>query len=144
MDRESIEQALQILDDPIVGLLHAPLWRRCLELSLLACDHDQDGLLPPLAECAAHLHLSGKILKKTLLRLSKLGWMHETPQGWVATRLQEKQVSPGRARTHPLCPQAAHFGRAAQPASGRCAQTGHPLLRLSGRLIKKRHVSAFF
>jgi len=88
MDRDWIERSLELLDDPYYGLLHAPLWRRCLELSLLACDHDQDGLLPPLADCAAHLHLSQKILKKTLQRLSKLGWMDETPQGWVVHYVQ--------------------------------------------------------
>ena len=94
-DIESIKRSLEILDDPIIGMVGAPKWRCLLKLTLLAEENGQGGLLPPVADCARHLKVSEKILKKMLHRLSKLGEGHETHQGWVVNYLQENQSSSG-------------------------------------------------
>jgi hypothetical protein len=95
-DIEEIKRTLTMIDDPRLEILRYPLVHRSLVLTVLAYEHGQGGLLPPLADCAAHLQISVKNLKKTLHKLNKLGWVHATPQGWVATRLQENPASSGR------------------------------------------------
>lgn len=91
MDIERIKQTIAMIDDPRLDMQRYPLWHRSMVLNVLAYEHDQGGLLPPLADCAAHLQISVKNLKKTLHRLSKLGWVRETSQGWIMTRLQDNQ-----------------------------------------------------
>ena len=46
------------LDDPEIGFLPDPLWRKRIELMLLAGEHNQGGDLPPIKRIAWRLHLS--------------------------------------------------------------------------------------
>lgn len=96
MNNEDIKQMLMLIEDPRLENQRYPIWHRSWVLTVLAYEHGQGGLLPPLADCSAHLQISLKSLKKTLRKLNKLGEVHETPQGWLVNRLQERPDSSER------------------------------------------------
>ena len=53
-----IKLYLEILDDPKMGLLPDWLWRRAIELFLLAGENGNDGLLQPVTDLAWRLRVS--------------------------------------------------------------------------------------
>ena len=53
-----IKLYIEILDDPKMGRLPNHLWRRAVELFLLAGRQGNDGALPPVKEMAWTLRLS--------------------------------------------------------------------------------------
>jgi hypothetical protein len=99
MNIKEIEELKIMIADPRLDFRRSPLAQRSLVLSVLAFEYGKGGLLPPLQDCATHLNISLKNLKKTLHHLSRLGWMRETAQGWVATRLQESPAPSGSGQS---------------------------------------------
>lgn len=91
MNIKDINEMKEMIEDPRLEIKRYPKVHRLWVLTILAFEHGQAGLLPPLADCAATLGISLKNLKKTLHKLNKLDLVHETPQGWVVNRLQENQ-----------------------------------------------------
>jgi len=71
----------EILDDPKIGHLPNWLWRRAIELFLLAGENGADGRLQPVSDMAWRLRITESDLVKSLRTLSKIGVVHETPEG---------------------------------------------------------------
>jgi hypothetical protein len=88
-----IKLYVEILDDPKMGRLSNHLWRRAIELFLLAGKNGNDGLLPPVEEMAWVLRLSNDKLLEDLIGLAEVGVVHETPEGWVVTHFKDRQHS---------------------------------------------------
>ena len=64
---------IEILDDPKMGLLPDWLWRRAIELFLLAGENGNDGLLQPVTDLAWRLRVSTEKLTESLQALSEVG-----------------------------------------------------------------------
>jgi len=86
-----IKLYLEILDDPKMGLLPDWLWRRAIELFLLAGENGNDGLLQPVTDLAWRLRVSAEKLTESLQALSEVGVVHETPKGWLVTNFKKRQ-----------------------------------------------------
>jgi len=84
---------IEILDDPKMGLLPDWLWRRAIELFLLAGENGNDGLLQPVTDLAWRLRVSAEKLTESLQALEGVGVVHETPQGWMVTNFKKRQYS---------------------------------------------------
>ena len=85
---------IEILDDPKMGRLPNHLWRRAVELFLLAGREGNDGALPPVEEMAWTLRLSEDKVLEDLHGLAEVGVVHETEPGiWFVTHFQERQTS---------------------------------------------------
>src|SRR5919109_2595654 len=99
MKRTWIKLYVEILDDPKMGWLSNHLWRRAIELFLLAGRNGNDGLLPPVEEMAWVLRLSQDKVLEDLIGLAEVGVVHETPQGWMVTHFKDRQYSESYERT---------------------------------------------
>jgi hypothetical protein len=99
MKRTWIKLYVEILDDPKMGRLSNHLWRRAIELFLLAGRNGNDGLLPPVEEMAWVLRLSQDKVLEDLIGLAEVGVVHETPQGWMVTHFKDRQYSESYERT---------------------------------------------
>lgn len=93
MNRIWIKLYLEILDDPKMGRLPNHLWRRAIELFLLAGKNGNDGLLQPVEEMAWVLRSSEDEVRKTLMSLAEVGVVHESPEGWVVSHFKDRQYS---------------------------------------------------
>lgn len=93
MKRIWIKLFIEILDDPKMGRLPDWLWRRAIELFLLAGENGSDGLLQPVMDMAWRLRTSEDDLIKTLRTLSQIGVVHEAPEGWTVTHFKERQAA---------------------------------------------------
>ncbi len=85
---------VEILDDPKMGRLANHLWRRAVELFLLAGREGNDGALPPVEEMAWTLRLSEDKVLEDLHGLAEVGVVHEAESGvWFVTNFKERQTS---------------------------------------------------
>jgi hypothetical protein len=92
-----------ILDDPKMGLLPDALWRRVIELFLLAGEMHAQGVLPPLRDMVWRLHTTDDTLAEELAQLSELGIVEQRDGGWFVTdfaRLQAPAASTERSQNH--------------------------------------------
>ncbi len=84
----------EILDDPKMGKLSNHLWRRAVELFLLAGREGNDGALPPVEEMAWTLRLEKDKLLEDLHGLAEVGVVHEAePGNWVVTHFAKRQTA---------------------------------------------------
>ena len=79
-----------ILSDPKMGMLPDRLWRRVIELFLVAGKQGDDGELPDLETMAWTLKLSKPALEKDLERIAELGIVTKTDGGWVVTNFKKR------------------------------------------------------
>jgi hypothetical protein len=85
---------IEILDDPKMGRLTNHLWRRAVELFLLAGREGNDGALPPVEEMAWILRLSEDKVLEDLHGLAEVGVVHEAKPGvWFVTNFKKRQTS---------------------------------------------------
>ena len=85
---------IEILDDPKMGRLGNHLWRRAVELFLLAGREGNDGTLPPVEEMVWTLRLSEDKVLEDLHGLAEVGVVHEAELGrWSVTHFKERQTS---------------------------------------------------
>ena len=92
MKRYWIKLWLEIIDDPKMGRLPDWLWRRAIELFLLAGENGDDGLLQPVSDLAWRLRPATEDqVTESLQALSKVGVVHETPDGWAVTNFGKRQ-----------------------------------------------------
>ena len=90
---------IEILDDPKMGRLANHLWRRAVELFLLAGREGNDGALPPVEEMAWTLRLSADKVLEDLHGLAEVGVVHEAEPGlWLVTNFKERQTSESAER----------------------------------------------
>ena len=74
----------ETLDDPKMGQLPDRIWRRAIELFLVAGKQDQDGVLPPLFDIGWQLRISEQDLLADLEALAKVGIVHNDSNGtWI-------------------------------------------------------------
>lgn len=62
----------EILTDPKMGNMDDHLWRRTLELFLLAGSEQNDGILPNIDDIAWHLRTTNQDIEETLAKLQKI------------------------------------------------------------------------
>lgn len=87
----------EILDDPKMGVLPDRLWRRVIELFLLAgklCA-DKSGLLPDTKQLAWLLRLPVDDLEQDLNELTNTGIIQKTNNGWLVVNFKKRQEKSG-------------------------------------------------
>jgi len=90
---------IEILDDPKIGPLPDYLWRRWIEILLIAKEHDKGGLLPPVSAMAWRLRADEGRLTKDLRALSQIGVVTLSEPGWFIPAFAERQAaSPDKER----------------------------------------------
>ena len=82
----------EILDDPKMGRMSDMLWRRTIELFLIAGEQDNEGHLPKLGDMAYRLRLSDDELSKDLDELQKMNIIHSDDGAWIVTKFAERQL----------------------------------------------------
>lgn len=87
-----IKLYVEILDDPKMGRMPDWLFRRAIELFLLAGRNGNDGVLPPVEDMAWILRLDETKLREALHGLAEVGVVHEAePDVWMVTHFAERQ-----------------------------------------------------
>ena len=80
-----------ILRDPKIGMLPDRLWRRVIELFLLAGQHGEEGKLPDISEIAWQLNKSIPAIKTDLENIEKTGIVSQTESGeWIVTNFKKR------------------------------------------------------
>ena len=89
---------IDILDDFRMGTLPDSLWRRTIEIFLLARTGGGDGQLPPVHEAAWRLRLTPDELEADLIAIEKAtavdgrpGIVQRTGSGWFVTNFVKRQ-----------------------------------------------------
>jgi DnaD/phage-associated family protein len=89
-----IKLYIEILEDPKMGRLTNHLWRRAIELFLLAGKDGNDGALPPVEEMEWILRLSKDKLLEDLHNLAEAGVVQQTePTKWMVTNFAKRQAA---------------------------------------------------
>lgn len=83
----------EILDDPKMGQLPDNLWRRCIELFLMAGEHDRQGQLPGIKEIAWKLRLNTTELEAELNEIAARGIIEKTETGWLVVNFAKRQAA---------------------------------------------------
>ena len=87
-----IKLYMEILDDPKMGRLPDYLFRRAIELFLVAGESGNDGALQPVPQLAWRLRLDETKLRESLRALSEVGVVYEAePDQWIVTNFQKRQ-----------------------------------------------------
>ena len=83
----------EIIDDPKMATLPDRLWRRTIELFLLAgkLSANKSGELPDTQQLAWLLRLSPEMLQSDLAELSSTGIVRATPTGWIIANFEKRQ-----------------------------------------------------
>jgi len=81
----------EILHDPKMGRLSDPLWRRTIELFLMAGETGKTGQLPPLPEMSWTCRITEERMLEDLQALSEFNIVHETEAGWFVTHFEQRQ-----------------------------------------------------
>ena len=88
----------EILHDPKMARLPDRLWRRAIELFLMAGETGDGGELPDIADMAWTLRVELSDLVDDLAELAKIGVLTETPDGWVVTKFAVRQAATSDAK----------------------------------------------
>ncbi len=82
----------EILDDSKMGRHSDTLFRRTIELFLIAGDYDQEGVLPTVADIAWRLRLPESTLQAEMEELRGLGILTmDVSRNWIVTHFKERQ-----------------------------------------------------
>ena len=104
MKRIWIKLYIAMIDDLKMAILPDWLWRRAIELFLLAGENGDDGLLPPVEAIAWRLRISVQRVTEALQALAKVGVVYEAqPGAWYVAdfdQLQAPMNSTERVRAH--------------------------------------------
>lgn len=84
----------EIVDDPKMGQLPDHLWRRCIELFLIAGEYNQSGQLPNLNDTAWRLRTNAEMLEAELNDLARWGITNMVDGHWSVTKFEERQGKP--------------------------------------------------
>ena len=88
----------EILHDPKMARLPDRLWRRAIELFLMAGETGDGGELPDIADMAWTLRVDQMELADDLAKLAKIGVLTESPDGWVVTKFAVRQAATSDAK----------------------------------------------
>jgi len=81
----------EILDDPKMGRMPDRLWRRTIELFLLAGELDQEGLLPELRDIGWRLRIPDDQLADDMSLLQTYQIVHQQDQQWIVSKFADRQ-----------------------------------------------------
>jgi hypothetical protein len=81
----------EILDDPKMGTMPDRLWRRAIELFLLAGRLGTDGVLPNTQQLAWILRMPSDELQGDLDQLRGTGIIEPIPNGWLVVNFEKRQ-----------------------------------------------------
>ena len=81
----------EILDDPKMGRMPDRLWRRTIELFLLAGELDQEGLLPSVHDMSWRLRVNDDALQDDLNLLISYGIVTVEGDAFTVTKFAERQ-----------------------------------------------------
>lgn len=81
----------EILDDPKMGMLPDNVYRRCIEIFLLAGRLDDDGNLPCTTELCWMLRQRPETFEPELNQLETVGILTRTKTGWLVTNFEKRQ-----------------------------------------------------
>ncbi len=92
----------EILDDPKMGRLSDTLFRRTIELFLLAGDYSREGELPPLTDIAWRLRVDLEALIGEMNELRENGILTLSDSNvWIVTHFKQRQsAEPTALRSH--------------------------------------------
>jgi hypothetical protein len=93
-----IKLYIEIIDDPKMATLPDRLWRRVIELFLLAGKMGANGYLPTTSQLAWLMRMETDELELDLQQLSNTGIIEPVPNGWLISKFQERQASVSEAR----------------------------------------------
>ena len=80
-----------ILRDPKMGMLPDRLWRRVIELFLLAGQNGEDGLLPDVPTIAWQLNKPVSAIVTDLQKIAEVGIVQEIQEGeWIVTNFKKR------------------------------------------------------
>jgi DNA-binding transcriptional regulator YhcF (GntR family) len=83
----------EILDDPKMGMLPDNVYRRCIEIFLLAGRLDDEGQLPCTTELCWMLRQRPDTFEPELKHLENVGILTRTKTGWVVTNFRKRQAA---------------------------------------------------
>ena len=83
---------MEILDDPKMATLPDRLWRRVIELFLLAGRFNKQGHLPDTRQLAWVLRTSPDDLDMDLRQIESIGVIQRTGEGWYVVNFQKRQA----------------------------------------------------
>jgi len=83
----------EILDDPKMATMPDRLWRRTIEIFLLAgkLSKDKSGLLPETSQLAWALRMSSDDLSMDLRQLESAGILERSGDGWLVANFEKRQ-----------------------------------------------------
>ena len=82
----------EILHDPKMGRLSDRLYRRCMEMFLIAGEMDEEGVLPPVDDMAWTLRTDPEELAQELHELAQVGIVACEDGQWVVTQFAARQA----------------------------------------------------
>ena len=83
----------EVLNDYKMAILPDNVWRRCIELFLLAGEYNQAGKLPPVEEIAFRLRVEADQLKTEMQHLERVEILREAVGGgWYVAKFAERQA----------------------------------------------------
>jgi DnaD/phage-associated family protein len=83
----------EILDDPKMALLPDRLWRRVVELFLLAGKHGTDGVIPDSRQLAWLLRMNPDELEMDMKQIETTGIVERVTNGWVVVNFAKRQAA---------------------------------------------------
>jgi hypothetical protein len=83
----------EILEDPKMATLPDRLWRRTIELFLLAGKFGKDGELPETKQLAWVLRIPTDELDLDLKQIEGIGIVKRTKTGWIVTNFSKRQAA---------------------------------------------------
>lgn len=88
-----IKLYLEILDDSKMAVLPDRLWRRVIELFLLAGRYHQGGNLPETRQLAWVLRFSVDDLEMDIQQIASTGIIQKTVTGWFIPKFEKRQAA---------------------------------------------------
>ena len=83
----------EILRDPKMGRLPDRLWRRVIELFLIAGEYGEGGVLPPVEDIAWTLNKTPAIINNDLNKIAETGIVYQADDGaWVVTNFKKRNA----------------------------------------------------
>ena len=90
-----IKAYIEILDDPKMATMPDRLWRRTMEIFLLAgkFSKDKSGVLPDTNQLAWVLRMSSDDLLMDLKQLQSIGIVEQIKNGWIVVNFAKRQAA---------------------------------------------------
>jgi DNA-binding transcriptional regulator YhcF (GntR family) len=87
----------EILDDHKMGMLPDHLYRRVIEIFLLAGEKDEGGLLPSIEAMSWRLRTKPEELEKDFVELAEKNIVNKRNGNWIVTKFAERQAPMDKA-----------------------------------------------